>query len=503
MRKIFRDDMAVVFKQSMNFNISDKFIDALDSVLTSTFEKELGAIQQREILGRLDPGSYMADTGKNRYIVICGCDIKFLRQKFQICWQVKSGKLFTLESDDFEQEDLDFEISGINWQRVKKAWNRVFLADVLLKENKNRVIPQFFSYGYAKLFLSYYDIELTDAFINCANIQLTKLLESSTGLEVRSHDIWLEFSSEIKLDYQYKKNSYLSGGKIFFKHGQYPVKILWQSKSGLIYKLADENIDCNDIEFSFENLDAEMCRSYVYPEWSLIRPAMVEDTIRSFMNEGTTVSKSFLACADKQLYPLFENKTGIKIDQHILLLSGGRVNPYSFENGISKLKTSLFVNHNWNNITIAWQSKSGKLYKPDAENIDCNDIEFCFEGFDTALYYIQYYPKIKEPLKLKNLGFELSVLRISLNSTFTLHLKKEQSDAKQNIIESINSFINDYNKKSEKKNRQHGVVHNCYFTIDNNNIFCSIDLGSTGMHFIKQLLRYLSKLNSFQKVEIG
>ena len=86
---------------------------------------------------------------------------------------------------------------------------------------------------------------------------------------------------------------------------------------------------------------------------------------------------------------------------------------------ISKLPVVMYVNHNWNNnVIILWRSKSGCIYDIADTDIDCDDIEFWFEGIDPLLYYKQLYPKTELPFSNRSLAIaELSYksLPIPLN----------------------------------------------------------------------------------------
>ena len=72
------------------------------------------------------------------------------------------------------------------------------------------------------------------------------------------------------------------------------------------------------------------------------------------------------------------------------------------------------------------------------------------------------------------------------------------------IIQEVGDFINQYNLESGSRNRQHGFVHQARASLQGDDtIVYEIDLGSTGPHFIKQLLEFLSKLNYFALVKLA
>ena len=164
----------------------------------------------------------------------------------------------------------------------------------------------------------------------------------------------------------------------------------------------------------------------------------------------------------------------------------------------------LFVNHNWNPLTIFWKSKSGRDYKLNDTEIDANDIVFWFDKLERDLYFKQLYPSVKLPFKTNDLSFELVLVRLNLECAISLKLKEDSYQDIEQTKSEIGEFINDYNLQSEKLDRKYGVVHNFKVLIAaEGEITCELDLGSAGMHFLKKFLTFLSKLNRFDKVEIG
>ena len=222
------------------------------------------------------------------------------------------------------------------------------------------------------------------------------------------------------------------------------------------------------------------------------------------------LSACFVKCADRQLKTNFENRTGLKINSRIQMsvsprekFAGAKVS-VEVENGVSKILYSLWISNNSNPVTVAWKSKSGRLYTMGDENIDCDDIVFWFEGLDPLLYYNQLYPKETLPFKLKSISYELIVTRINLYCVIEMYLKDTHISAADNLIQQIDLFINSFNTKSEKFDSLLGVVHSWKRQIKDNAIIeYELDLGSADLIFFKQLLNYLSDLNSFSKVVIN
>lgn len=223
-------------------------------------------------------------------------------------------------------------------------------------------------------------------------------------------------------------------------------------------------------------------------------------------------SIAFIKTADDQLTTLFIKETGIALGKNVCIaiseheMGSPIYTTYRKEDNYigRKLMIKLFVNHNWNPITIFWKSKSGRDYKLHDTDIDADDIVFWFDKLDRDLYFKQLYPSVKLPFKTNDLSFELVLVRLNLECAITLKLKDDSYKDIDQTKSEIGEFINNYNLQSEKLDRKYGVVHNFKVHISaEGEITCELDLGSSGMHFLKKFLNFLSKLNRFEKVEIG
>ncbi|MGN6435812.1 MAG: hypothetical protein ACTHMM_04730 [Agriterribacter sp.] len=347
----------------------------------------------------------------------------------------------------------------------------------------------------------YYNVYMSSAFATCADQQLLNAFENITSIKVKD-GVRLSWEQNDIFDYEKREVSKMTVW-IYMRYGSTSAKIAWKSKSGRLYDIADEDIDCNDIELWFEGLDAEYCYKKMYPVWTLF--VFPETMIRSFNRKhDLPVSVEFLECADKQLSPFFEKATGLKINKHISLDIAEDDHFAYVEDDISGLMMVLYVNHNWNrDITMVWKSKSGRIYKPGDTDIDCSDIEFGLEGIDPVLYYRQMYPKAELPFKLKNLSYQLVINRLNMDCTVEMKLKKEALANAEDLLKRIDSFIDQFNEKSVKKDREDGVVHNWRHHIDNNKLVYEIDTGFAGPALMKKLLPFLSSLNCFETVEIN
>lgn len=232
-------------------------------------------------------------------------------------------------------------------------------------------------------------------------------------------------------------------------------------------------------------------------------PDITLDTFKRRMD--VEMSHSFLACANVQLTAIFIQQTGLSIDKKYISI-GIRIDSerhFIKIDTISRLALFIYVNHSWIDVMIAWQSKSGTIFHPGDEVADCNDIKFWFEDLNPQLVVSQMYPDGKVPFKLKNLSYELVIQHLDIDMRLRLFLRPEKLDVGNEAIAAIDDFIGKANEKSEKNDRKDGVVHNWKRQQAAEVITYEVDMGSTGLVFFKKLLKFLSGLDLFIKVEVG
>ena len=214
------------------------------------------------------------------------------------------------------------------------------------------------------------------------------------------------------------------------------------------------------------------------------------------------ISVEFMACADTQLSAYFIKHSGLKPGINVSV-SWPNEKLFYTKSEVSEMPINIYINHNWNPAKMKWKSKSGRIYDKTDTDIDCDDIIFWFEDLDPPLYFKQLYPNQQLPFKLKYLTYELVVLRLNLECELDLFVKDASVADIPSLIERIDAHMHQFNEQSEKKDREDGVVHHWKTTVEDNRIEYVIDMGSAGFTFMKKLLRFLSKLNAFDKVEIG
>ena len=229
-----------------------------------------------------------------------------------------------------------------------------------------------------------------------------------------------------------------------------------------------------------------------------------EITVERFKTEyGLDISIEFLKCADGRLTALFNRQTGLKFSKD-LCLSWAVKEQFIYNIGqVSKLNFKLYVNHHWNDLNILWESVSGLIHHISDVNINCLDIKFSFEFLDIDTYVKQLYPKDKLPFKISDLSYKLEITRLNLNATFKLEISPRFLNEENLIVHDIYAFLNNFNLYSELKGRKEGVIHNSKCTIFKPQIILvEIDMGSTGINFLKKILKFLSALNKFSHVQI-
>lgn len=357
---------------------------------------------------------------------------------------------------------------------------------------------QVLEHGWQTLFRMYFNREISLPFIDCANNQITQILEKE--LSGCSRYTRIRWGSENELVYNKGVVSCLRG-EFAFIYGYIVVDIKWHSRSKRIYDIADTDIDCADIIFELNGLDVHKMSHYIKPRWSLF--TFPETTIEHLLSHNKLkMSPGFLKCADEQLSRQFEYRTGLKINKQVSVIIPTDAPQFLYEKGIvSKFSITLFVSHNWNPLFMLWKSKSGRIYDIADEDINCDDIEFSFnESFDALLYHKQMYPKVDLPFKFKNLPFELVIERLNMDCVFIMELKPERIPFAQEYVEKIDQCIDDYSMKAERSGGN--PVHNWRTTVEGNTIVCDMDSGYAEAEILKVLVKLFTKLNVFSKVTV-
>jgi hypothetical protein len=215
--------------------------------------------------------------------------------------------------------------------------------------------------------------------------------------------------------------------------------------------------------------------------------------------ENVVITHSYLECANEQLGLSFLKITGL----NSLKKCGIGLSFWNLDyNKISSFEITLGVNYNSQFVRVCWKSKLGRVYHLHDE-VDCNDIEFWLEGVDVPLLYKQLYGPTTLPFKLPPTNYQLVVGSISISLELKVLLKKEHTNNLAFVENELNSFIRDFNAKSEKRDRNDGIIHNWTTSINEVEIKVELDIGSAGASFLKKLLKWLNGFEQVEKVVVG
>lgn len=227
---------------------------------------------------------------------------------------------------------------------------------------------------------------------------------------------------------------------------------------------------------------------------------MIDSHIDCFLKyDNLHVSKTFIICADEQLFNNFLLITGLKS----INKCGLACSVYNLKYGqVSSFETSMGINYKNQIVSICWTSKSGKIYQLH-EEVDCWDIKFWLEGVDVPLVYKQLYGPTALPFKIPATHYELIVGSISIVLDISILLKREFTSEISNIKTELGSFIAGFNAKSEKKGRKDGIIHNWNIIRNGFSLIVELDLGSAGAGFLKKFLKWLNMFQYIEKVEVG
>ena len=100
------------------------------------------------------------------------------------------------------------------------------------------------------------------------------------------------------------------------------------------------------------------------------------------MYHDMDVSQQFLDCLDAQLTVQFIAGTNIKLERLKRLRWPQETKPELKMGKVSTILASISVMYGSVTVTIAWKAKSGRIYQMHDSDIDCDDLEFWFEGLD-------------------------------------------------------------------------------------------------------------------------
>lgn len=108
---------------------------------------------------------------------------------------------------------------------------------------------------------------MSASFVKCANIQLSQQFEVLTGIKP-SRNVGLVYDPMAPTDFEAGKlytKDVISGITLSINIRAYVFRVfvMWDSVSGKIYDISDQNIDCGDLRFWFFRLEPLAYRRYL------------------------------------------------------------------------------------------------------------------------------------------------------------------------------------------------------------------------------------------------
>ncbi|SJZ84243.1 hypothetical protein [Sediminibacterium ginsengisoli] len=108
-------------------------------------------------------------------------------------------------------------------------------------------------------------ITVSKEFVECANAQLTPLFEKEVGFKVNNHvELYLSMPRDQEFFLRIGPVTKLSC-QLIINTRNFWVTMSWKSTSGRIYYVGESDIDCSDIEFWLEGIDALAYNKQMYP----------------------------------------------------------------------------------------------------------------------------------------------------------------------------------------------------------------------------------------------
>lgn len=351
-------------------------------------------------------------------------------------------------------------------------------------------------------------MKISAQFLECIDEQLTRQYLAITGCKITKAWYGLKIPYEHQPVISYGEISTMVLG-LTMPQKRLETVIAWRSKSGRIYRISDEDIDCNDLECYFMAPNEKIIHRWgQMPDKSLLfwegggMDFVIAESEKVY---GLKCSVYFFECANRPISNYFEKSTGIKVNHNIKITD--ITQPYE-KGEVSNIGLRVYVVDGSSPLKLCWRSKSGAIYTPSDEDFDCCDVEFWLEDLQPAYYMKQinlYKDTPQLPFALKNLNYQLTVNLIQTDCRMEMVLKQGMAQREVELLERIYSFIDRYNDNSENKHRKYGVVHNASGYLDQNNknlLHLEIDIGSVGPDFFKKLFKLFNDLDAFESVTV-
>lgn len=245
------DLWAKLFKKILNLKLSERFVECMAMQLTQQYVAATGSeLNNKQQLSLFYYTSIDFTYGEissipgTLYIPRAILEVT-------IGWKSESGRVYDIGDEDIDCNDLKFWFIDLDLEKCKKLDlppdpKLLFLEseyDFLVERVKQQ-----------------YNMDYNPLFFECANKSISDFFELRTGIKVNRH---IKIT-ELMPNYEKGTTSKLGVHLSIMASQQKTIQLCWKSKSGRIYDLADQDIDCNDLEFWLEGLQPEIYLKELY-----------------------------------------------------------------------------------------------------------------------------------------------------------------------------------------------------------------------------------------------
>jgi hypothetical protein len=245
-----------VIEKFFGVTVSNELYSCANTQLTAFFESKTQLKVNHKIYITWEYGQIFGYKKADISSINCMLQVGHRKEALVILWKSVSGRIYDLSDTDIDCADIIMWLDGLNTDLYRKA---LFPLNSLFRHVDITIS-------------SFYDVSglvVSEAFISCADSQLTSYFEKTVGYKVNNQvSVTMVDKGSEQFIYEKGENSRLPI-QIYNNHNWNPVVILWHSYSGRIYDTSDTDIDCRDIRFRFEGIDAALFQRQMYPKEQL------------------------------------------------------------------------------------------------------------------------------------------------------------------------------------------------------------------------------------------
>lgn len=256
MGSILQKDYNTVFEKFFGVKFSNEFYACANLRLSAFFEQTTQLTIDHKIYIIWDYDQVLGYVKEATSSINCKLQVGHRKESLRILWKSLSGRIYELSDTDVECADIVMWLDGLNADLYKKT---LFPPNSLFRHFDIAISSFYATSG----------LNVSEAFISCADLQLTSYFEKAVGYKVNNQvSVTLVDKESQQFIYEKGAISRLSI-QIYNNHNWNPVVIYWHSQSGKIYDTSDTEIDCNDIQFGIEGIDAVIYQRQMFPKDAL------------------------------------------------------------------------------------------------------------------------------------------------------------------------------------------------------------------------------------------